>query len=58
MYLDEKNEWTPAEPSRGGRRLTAREEKLFLWLIGALALMLLIAPLGGASVLQAIAALF
>ena len=54
MYLDEKNEWSHPAPRKGGRPLTQREEKVFLWLIGAFALCLLIAPVGGASIVDAL----
>ncbi len=57
MYLDEKREWRPPEPAGAGRRLTDRYEKLLLWAIGAFVLSLVVAPIGGASVIQAIMAL-
>lgn len=47
--------WEP-EPRRP--ELGAREEKVLLWLVGANLLMLLLAPLAGASVIHALLALF
>ena len=57
MYLDEKNDWGPVGPAAGGRRLNEREEKVLLWAIGAFLASLVIAPIGGASVIHAIVAL-
>ncbi|WP_167591848.1 hypothetical protein [Jiella endophytica] len=52
MFLDEKNEWSPPEPGR--RRLSERDETIILWSVGAFVVSLVIAPIGGASVIQAI----
>ncbi|MBO0906256.1 hypothetical protein [Jiella sonneratiae] len=53
MYLDEKNSWTPIEPERPRRSLTDREEKMLLWSIAAFVVTLVIAPIGGATVIEA-----
>ncbi len=54
MYLDEKNEFRPSEPAKPARRLTVREEKIMLSAIGVFLLSMLIAPIGGATVIQAL----
>ena len=61
MYLDEKNEWNPQKPARPTKRgnpLTEREETLILWVVGLNLAAILIAPIGGASVVEACIALF
>ncbi len=57
MYLDEKNEWKAPERPRHGRGLTDREERLILWLVGVNVVAMLIAPIGGASIIQALFAM-
>lgn len=46
----------PPEPER--RRLTKREESVVLWIIGANLLFVLLAPIGGATVVHAVRAMF
>lgn len=50
--------WRPSwEPPPRRPRLTRRQESVILWFIVLNALMLLIAPIGGATVIQAVIAL-
>ncbi|KAB1072731.1 hypothetical protein F6X51_14045 [Methylobacterium planeticum] len=50
--------WKPPwEPPRREPRLTKRQERVLIWLIAVNALLLLIAPIGGATVIQAILAI-
>jgi hypothetical protein len=54
MYVDEA--WRPSgEPPRE-LRPTERQERVFLWLIAVNALLLLIAPMAGATVIHAVLA--
>ncbi|TPW26918.1 hypothetical protein [Pararhizobium mangrovi] len=61
MFLDLKNydpppePWHP-EPQKKG--LSPRGEKVLLWLLFLNFLMLLIAPIGGATIVQGIIAIF
>ncbi len=58
MYLDEA--WRPSgePPPREPRpRLTKRQERVVLWLLGVNVLLLLIAPIGGTTIVQAIVAM-
>ena len=56
MYLDEA--WRPqGEPPPREPRITKRQERVLLWLIAVNALLLLIAPIGGATIVHAILAL-
>jgi hypothetical protein len=49
--------WRPRrEPPPGAPRPTDREERMLLWLVAAIALLLLLAPIGGATILQAVVA--
>lgn len=48
--------WKSWEPPPRGPRLTKRQERLFLWLVAVNALLLLIAPIGGATIIHAIVA--
>ncbi|MBX9932695.1 MAG: hypothetical protein K2Y56_14320 [Methylobacterium sp.] len=46
--------WTPpCEPQPRRPRLTERQERVLVWLIALNALLLFIAPIGGATVIQA-----
>ena len=56
MYLDEKNQWRPPEPSASDPRLTDREERIMLWSVGVFLVSLVVAPIGGASVIHALLA--
>lgn len=58
MYLDEKNQWRSPEPSASGPRLGDREERIVLWSVGVFLVSLVIAPIGGASVIHALIAAF
>ncbi len=56
MYVDEA--WRPSgEPPPRKPRLTERQERVFLWLIAVNALLLLIAPVGGATIVHAVLAM-
>ena len=57
MYLDDKQVWRPIEPSKPNKAVTRREEKVILWLISANAIALLVAPIGGATLIQALIAI-
>ena len=46
----------PQEPPPRKPRVTERQERVFVWLIAANALLLLLAPIGGATVVHAIVA--
>ncbi|MDR7036672.1 hypothetical protein [Methylobacterium segetis] len=46
----------PGEPPPGRPRLTKREEQVLLWIISVNLLLLLIAPIGGATVIHAVLA--
>ena len=60
MYLEEgwrpPGEPPPREPPREPR-LTERQERVILWLIGVNALLLLLAPVGGATFIHAVLAM-
>lgn len=56
MYVE--GGWKPPwEPPRREPWLTKRQERVLIWLIAVNALLLLIAPIGGATVIQAILAI-
>ena len=56
MYVDEA--WRPhGEPPPSEPRPKERQERVFLWLIAVNALLLLIAPVGGATVIHALLAM-
>jgi hypothetical protein len=56
MYVDEA--WRPpGEPQPREPRPTERQERVFLWLIAVNALLLLIAPVGGATIIHAVLAM-
>jgi hypothetical protein len=50
MYLGDPNQWMPppADPPRGGKG----QERVLGWLIGLNLVLLLLAPIGGATLLQ------
>lgn len=55
MYLDEG--WKPRpEPEPRKPRMTDREELTLMWLVVVVALLLLIAPIGGGTIVQAVLA--
>ncbi|EAU42635.1 hypothetical protein FP2506_07336 [Fulvimarina pelagi HTCC2506] len=60
MYLDEKNEWRP--PERRSRpsppQITERQQRVLGWLIMANVVGLLVAPVGGASIIHAVSLWF
>lgn len=57
MYV-EGGGWRPSwEPPPRRPRLTRRQERIILWFVALDVLLLLIAPIGGATVIQAVAAL-
>ena len=56
MYVEEG--WRPpGEPPPREPRLTERQERVILWLIAVNALLLLIAPVGGATFVHAVLAM-
>ena len=56
MYVDEA--WRPqGEPPPREPRPTERQERVFLWLIAVNALLLLVAPIGGATLIHAVLAM-
>ncbi len=57
MYV-EGGGWRPSwEPPPRRPRLTRQQERIILWFVVLNAFLLLIAPIGGATVVQAVAAL-
>jgi hypothetical protein len=51
--------WTPPwEPPPRKPRLTPRQERVLIWIIAANAVLWFVAPIGGATLFQAVAALF
>jgi hypothetical protein len=61
MFVDFKDPWPPPprwEPKRSAPKLTPRDERVLLWAVGFNLLVLLIAPIGGASIIQALVAVF
>lgn len=60
MFVDFQDDWRragPWEPKRPRGRLTKRQEKVIGWLVGINLLLLLVAPLGGSTLVIAIVAL-
>jgi hypothetical protein len=56
MYVDEG--WRPpGEPPPREPRPMERQERVFLWLIAVNALLLFIAPVGGATIIHAVLAM-
>lgn len=60
MFLDLKNYTPPPEPpaDRGPERLTPRQQKALAWIVGLNIILLLIAPIGGATVISGLIELF
>ncbi len=59
MFVDFSNAWPPPgpwEPNKSGARLSKRQERLVAWIIGINLLLLLVAPLGGSTVINAVMA--
>ena len=54
MYVDEA--WRPSGEPSPEPRPTQRQEWVFLWLIAVNALLLLIAPMAGATIIHAVLA--
>jgi hypothetical protein len=57
MYVDCPGAWPPPEPKPSPSpppRLTPRGERVLLWLLGANLLLLLVAPIGGATLIGAV----
>jgi len=60
MFVDLQGGWPPQEPKKPPPpqpRLSTRAQKTLLWLIGLNVVLLLIAPIGGATLVAAILAL-
>lgn len=56
MFFDEAGWGRPKEPAPK-RVITPRQERIVLWLILANALFLLVAPIGGGTIIEPVAAL-
>jgi hypothetical protein len=59
MYVDFRNDWPPPEPlkpERPKRRLNKRQETVVLCIIGFNLLMLIVGPLAGATLFEAVIA--
>ena len=59
MYVDGGSGWRPSpwQPPPRRPRISKRQERVILWLIVVNALLLLVAPVGGATVIQAVIAM-
>ncbi len=60
MYVDSRNDWPapgPRKPPRPHSRLTKRQETVVIWIIAFNLVMLLLAPLAGVTLFDAIIAL-
>jgi hypothetical protein len=60
MFVDLPNGWPPPEPSRPRRpnpRLTPREQKVMGWIIGFNIVMLLLGPIAGTTLFDAVLAM-
>ncbi|WP_375394820.1 hypothetical protein [uncultured Sphingomonas sp.] len=60
MFVDFRNAWPPPEPwppKRPPRHVTKRRERMIGWIVGLNLLMLLVGPLAGATIFDAIVAL-
>lgn len=56
MFVD--SGWKrPEEPRPRRPPLTARQERVLVWILAANAVLLLVAPIGGATLVQAVLAL-
>lgn len=60
MFLDLKNYTPPPEPqaNRGPEPLTPRQQKALAWIVGLNIILLLIAPIGGATIISGLIELF
>ncbi|WP_165700232.1 hypothetical protein [Methylobacterium sp. Leaf108] len=57
MYVDDG--WRPPlEPPSRKPRITKRQERVLVWVLALNALLLLVAPIGGATMAHALMALF
>jgi len=54
MFVDLPGSWPPEDPQPDPRqrRLSVREQKVLIWLLGVNVLLLLIVPIGGATLVQ------
>jgi hypothetical protein len=57
MFFDEAG-WGRSSEPRPKRVITPRQERIVLWLLLANMLLLLIAPIGGGTVVEGVMALF
>ncbi len=62
MFMDFRDQpppprWEPRRPPPPPPRLTPRQEKIVGWLVAINVLALLIAPIGGASIIYAVVAM-
>ncbi len=60
MFLDLNNYTPPPEPpaDRGPQPLTPRQQKTLMWIVGVNLILLFVAPIGGATIISAMIALF
>jgi hypothetical protein len=60
MYVDFQDDWPrpePWKPERPKRRFTKRQENVVIWIVAFNMLMLLLAPVAGGTVFDAVVAL-
>lgn len=59
MFVDLPGHWPPEDPrpEPPERRLSVREQKVLIWLLGVNVLLFLIAPIGGATLVQFLVAI-
>ena len=60
MFVDFRSDWHqpgPWEPKPARARLTKRQERVIGWIVGVNLVMLLVAPLGGSTLVEALVAL-
>lgn len=60
MFVDLPGSWPPEDPQPEPppRRLSVGEQKVLIWLLGVNVLLLLIAPVGGATLVQLLVGIF
>ncbi|MBE7220744.1 MAG: hypothetical protein INR64_19930 [Caulobacteraceae bacterium] len=60
MFVEGGGGWQPSpwRPPQRPRRMTKREESVILWLVAVNLLLLVVAPIGGATIVEAVIAAF
>ncbi|GHH14799.1 hypothetical protein E2E30_00785 [Sphingomonas sp. AAP5] len=60
MFVDFQNQWSPPEPPapKPAPRQNKRAESITAWIIGFNLVMLLVGPLAGATLFDAVVAMF